>query len=613
MRIGEWEFQHAANELTRGNTCIKMEPRCALVLQHLCENAGEVVSRNDLLDAVWGREAVSVQSVAVVISKLRSLLGDNRQHPRYIETIPKRGYRMVAEVYQYATSPPFTTRPSGKGETSKPILKLTLGILMIFGVVFLSSQLYPSHQLPRVLYVTDVANLTNDRTMNAVAAGTSDILSSELARASGLSVVRIRRGYGDNEWLAPNLNNEELRPAPLLTASIVPTEQGADLVMQIEDGAERSVVWTHTFEISGAAYAAAQREAAQELLKYYDIAEDVSYAIYASGTLGVEEIYLRAKYLWGLRGRDNNMRAANLSNQVLELDPDYVPAHALLGEIYAKYSSKYLNLGPLDTEELAKQHVDHAIEIDPDHPSILAAQTRQMILLNRRPDLALAIADRMIEIVPHESMAYQQRAAALYLLGRINDALIALDRAMELELGSPYVKVQYILANYLDARYEEVVEAAERLEPEYLGNFRGYVAASYYELGRHREAMQTWLDALEFEGVEIGIRETLLSMIDKERTSDAYRALSDYVGTASDIEGNQIQLMHLYWSFYYGDEDLPLELLAVAPINRSARYLLWLHRWPLFHRFRDHPAMQEYLRRIGIAPYASCVHTVCSR
>ena len=555
MRVGEWEFRQAANELTRGNTCIKMKPRCALVLQHRCE---------------------------------------------------------VAEVNQHTANPYFTTRLSSKGMASKPLSTLTMGVIIVLGLIFSFGRLFPSQQLPRVLYVADVANLTNDRTMNAVAAGASEILSSELAGASSLSIVRIRRRYGDNEWISPNIDNEELRPAPLLTASIVPTEQGADLVMQIEDGAERSVVWTHTFEISGADYAVAQREAAKELLKYYDIAENVSYAMYASGTLGVEEIYLRAKYLWGLRGRDNNMRAANLANRVLKLDPDYAPAHALLGEIYSKYSSAYLNIDTVDTGEMAKRHLKRAIEIDPDHPATLAAQTRQLMLFDRRPDLALGIADRMIELVPQESMAHRQRAEALYWLGRIDEALINLDKAMELEFGSPYVEVEQIFAHYLGARYEDVVKAAERISPEYLADSRQTIAASYYELGHHSEAMRTWLKALDEQGIEVGNRGELLRLVEIGRIREAYRALSQHVSAISEPENYQIRRMILAWSFYIGGNEYPLEVLMSVPINSSVGFLSWLHNWPLFNRFHDHPVMQEYLTRIGVAQYASCVHAVCS-
>ena len=613
LRIGSWEFRDSANELARDDRCIKLESRCALVLQYLCEHAGEVVTHSDLLDAVWGRQAVSVQSIPVVISKLRALLGDDIRQPRYIETIPKRGYRLIAEVDRSpGDGKPGTDQPD-QPRRFKPVLHLTSGALLILGLVFLSGILQSSRQTPRVLYVADVANLTNDGDMNAVAAGASEVLSSELARAGGLPVVRLRRGRGEDQWVAPGLRDDGARPAPLVTTSVVLTEQGTGIVMQLEDGADRRVVWTHAFDVSGGIYAAGQREAAHRLLEYFSIAGDPGAAAYASGTLGVEEIYLRAKYLWSLRGRENNVLAADLARQVLELDPDYVPALALLAEIYAKYTGGYLNLGAVDTAELARRHLEHAVRLDPDHLSVLLARTRQLILLDRRPDLALSVADRAIELAPGDSMAHRIRASTLYILGRIDESLTEIDRAIGLELGSPYVEVEYIMALYLGARHAEVVKVAEEIGPEFLGTFRAFVAASYYQLGRHREAMQTWLDALDVYGVEVDIRENLLRLAGSGQVREAYATLIDYTRAQAGGEDYRVRfpILHLFWSIYSGGEDEAMELLATMPVNRNARYLLWLHRVPLFDRFRDNPTFKDFLARIGVAQYAECVHPAC--
>ena len=612
LKVGDWEFCCDSNELERGDERIRLESRCTLVLQYLCDHAGQVVTHNDLLDAVWGREAVSVQSVPVVISKLRALLGDDTRQPRYIETIPKRGYRLIAEVDQSGGGSQSRVDPPGRDRAFKTVLRLASGALLIFGILFALSSLKLSAVLPRILYVADVANLTNDGAMNSFAAGASEILSSELARAGGLSVVRLRRGRGDSQWVAPGLSDDGTRPTPLLTTSLVLADQGAKIMMQLEDSPDRSVVWTYDFDISGNTYAALQREAARELLEYYGIAYVIDAGIYTSGTLGVEEIYLRAKYHWGLRGRDNNMLAARLAGQALELDPDYVPAHALSAQIYGKYAGEYFNLDSVDTEALARQHLDRAISLDPDHPAVFVARAQLHILLDRRPDLALAATDRAIELRPSEGIAHRLRSMTLNQLGRNDDGLAAMDRALELELGSPYVKAEYLYGLYLGARFEEVTRLAESLDPEYLGTFRAMVAESYYQLGRHRAAMQTWLDLLAFYGFEIGNREELLRLVDHGDTRNAYRALSAYVEPMPALEGAMKQNLLLFWSVYFGDEEASLAILRSISIDRENRFLNLIHMWPLFNRFQGNPVFQEFLTRIGVAQYADCVHLACA-
>ena len=78
-----------------------------------------------------------------------------------------------------------------------------------------------------------------------------------------------------------------------------------------------------------------------------------------------------------------------------------------------------------------------------------------------------------------------------------------------------------------------------------------------------------------------------------------------------DFEDYQLQLLHLYWSFYFGEPNAPLDVLTAIPVTRDARFLLWLHRWPLFDRFQNNPDFQDYLARIGVAQYADCSHPAC--
>src|SRR6185295_5637713 len=95
-RIGEWTACSDTDTLSSANAQRKLERRAMETLVALAERAGEVVKKDELIAAVWGRIAVSDHSVAMVISQLRRALGDDARAPRYIETITKRGYRMIA-------------------------------------------------------------------------------------------------------------------------------------------------------------------------------------------------------------------------------------------------------------------------------------------------------------------------------------------------------------------------------------------------------------------------------------------------------------------------------------------------------------------------------------
>jgi DNA-binding winged helix-turn-helix (wHTH) protein len=96
-RIGTWTACADSDTLTRDDGVRrKLERRAMETLTLLARNAGEVVKKDQLIETVWGRLAVSDHSVAMVISQLRRVLGDDARAPHYIETITKRGYRLMA-------------------------------------------------------------------------------------------------------------------------------------------------------------------------------------------------------------------------------------------------------------------------------------------------------------------------------------------------------------------------------------------------------------------------------------------------------------------------------------------------------------------------------------
>lgn len=121
FRIGEWHYEPATGELRRSDTCLRLEPRTADVLTMLVHNAGRLVTRRELLDRVWSARVVTDESVTRAISRLRQVLDDTPPH-RYIETLPKRGYRLNASVLfcEPDEQPRVTSRPGAAERSGLP-------------------------------------------------------------------------------------------------------------------------------------------------------------------------------------------------------------------------------------------------------------------------------------------------------------------------------------------------------------------------------------------------------------------------------------------------------------------------------------------------------------
>jgi DNA-binding winged helix-turn-helix (wHTH) protein len=96
-RLGQWNVDAGACQVSRGGETTKVEPRAMAVLHYLVANAGRTVSRDELLDEIWHTRNVVEEALTKCISHLRQALGDDVRHPTYIETVPKLGYRLLVE------------------------------------------------------------------------------------------------------------------------------------------------------------------------------------------------------------------------------------------------------------------------------------------------------------------------------------------------------------------------------------------------------------------------------------------------------------------------------------------------------------------------------------
>jgi DNA-binding winged helix-turn-helix (wHTH) protein len=96
--MGKWDIEPSLNRFLCGGTVVRVEPKVMDVLVKLAERPGRVVPKEELVHAVWGREYLAQSVLTRAVAELRRLLQDDAHAPRYIETIPKRGYRLIASV-----------------------------------------------------------------------------------------------------------------------------------------------------------------------------------------------------------------------------------------------------------------------------------------------------------------------------------------------------------------------------------------------------------------------------------------------------------------------------------------------------------------------------------
>src|SRR6187455_1969190 len=193
VQIGDWLVDPRDDSLKRGSERVKLEPRTMRLLMRLAQNPGTVVSQDELLESVWTGVVVGPASVYQSMSQLRKLLGDTDDPPRYIETVARKGYRLVAGVGSpptlpavtrtAATAPPTAPRKAGR-------LWIAVGVAVVAMLAFW--QFAPRHaSLPQMasIVVLPFIDLTDGKSEQTFCDGLTEETSNWLAQIPTLRVV----------------------------------------------------------------------------------------------------------------------------------------------------------------------------------------------------------------------------------------------------------------------------------------------------------------------------------------------------------------------------------------------------------------------------------------
>ena len=179
QRIGDWHFYPASGELRRGQEIRRLEPRAVRTLELLCASRGGVVTHEALIQNVWNGRTLSENSVAVVVGQLRKALDDDARDPRLIETIPKRGYRLVAETPRQAR--PQWRRPG--------LAALVIALLIVAALIGLRERMTARPEVA----MTDIANRTGEARYDPLVRASTELMLAELSKR-GYEIERGGRG-----------------------------------------------------------------------------------------------------------------------------------------------------------------------------------------------------------------------------------------------------------------------------------------------------------------------------------------------------------------------------------------------------------------------------------
>ena len=298
LRIGEWSVRPLAGQMTRGSETVRVEARTMRLLLCLAENAGQVVSIDDLLDRVWQGVIVTPDSVYQAVTALRRLLGDDPKQPVYIATVPRRGYRMVATVVagedsavlpivsQVAANDEFARRtdlaPRKARRPSYLWLRLAVGAVMLSGpALYLLLSHAPSPQVaavavaphPRSIAVLPFLDLTDAMNEEPFADGMTEELIDKLSQSHDLHVASPTSSfYFKGKQVTVGQVAKSLDVAYVLDGSVRKSGNTLRVAARLVRANDGFVAWSETYD----------RAWDDKLMIQDDIASEVSKALKVS-------------------------------------------------------------------------------------------------------------------------------------------------------------------------------------------------------------------------------------------------------------------------------------------------------------------------------------------
>ena len=559
LHFDGFEVDFRSGELRKRGTRVRLQDQPFRVLEMLLENRGEVVTREELKKKLWPAETFGDfdDGLNTAVKKVRDTLGDSAEHPRYIETIPRRGYRFVgaleADPANAALSAPGTSADLQRTPSSLPNATLypsaaqgqarsfgrrnlyaAVGIFAILGTVAgiallrgHDRQLAGGSPPIRSLAVLPFQNMSGDSTQNYFSDGTTEQLITDLAQIHSIRVISRTSAmrYKNSTKSAPQIG-QELGVDAIVEGSVRRSGGRVRITAQLVRAATDDHLWAKDYDRDESDLLKLQADVAREIAQEIraqltpEEAERLAHTP-AISSAAEQEVY--SGWRFESDGSDGDLKKAiEHYSLAIQLQPNYALAYAGLAGAWAALRSTDHS----QAESNAREAAAKAMELDPNlgrtHVAMAAIETNSwhwqeadeeyrtalrldptngescgcyafFLALMRRYPEAIALLDQGNQIDPLSTVIEQVYGITLSASGKPGEAIPHLRRALELDPEN------YTAGNFLAAIYENSGKLQDALQVLSAPQFQssGALARIYAMLGRTSEArsiLQTMTD-----------------------------------------------------------------------------------------------------------------------
>jgi transcriptional activator of cad operon len=472
LRIGAWRVDAQLDEISRDGATVKLEPRAMRVLLCLAERAGEVVSVDQLLDAVWKDVVVTPDSVYQAVAGLRRALGDTSKPPTYIANVLRRGYRLVASVspWDEAAAAPNPKDPleaasaavTGKSPHARRWLWVGLVLAGSLAIAYpIMRKLWPQHVATAgsalstetvgvekaSVAVLPFVDMSDKKDQQDFADGLSEVLIDRLAMVPGLRVpARVSSFYFKDKRATVAEIAKVLGVAHLLEGTVRKSGETLRISAQLVRADTGYQVWSATFDRPLSDAFKVQDEIAGAVVQVLKMSILYHYTPEAAQTPNIEAytLYFRTQSAAVSNGAADYDAAAEQLHAALALDPRFAAAWGWLAlmTIWKYEPTAWGSSIPSAPTQAAcsdaRAAADRALELDAG--LVQSHRAKGIVLQHCDHNLLAAEAEfrRALELQPRSSDALRSYAWLALASGRLDQALELAQRAASLDPLNPW-------------------------------------------------------------------------------------------------------------------------------------------------------------------------------
>ena len=616
--FGRFRLITGERVLLREGELVPLTPKVFDILVTLVENGGQVVAKDDLMKRVWPNTFVEEGNLTQNISLLRKALGESPGGVQFIETVPRRGYRFVADTNQTwgekpqePATPPVSTDPApvvsipntarqAAASRRTPLYAFAAGIVVLglIGLVYFTSwgkagEPTAIHSIAVLPFVDESADPDAEYINDKIA----ESLINSLSKLPQLRVVprSVVASYKGKE-IDPRKVGQDLNVRAVVTGRMRRHGDIISIQADLIDLENVAQLWGQHYD----------RKLSDMLLVQDDISRDIFENLRLK--LNVEEkkqleayrLYLKGRNAWNKRTGDALQQAIEFFNQAIAIDPNYGAAYAGLADCY-NMLVVYGRLPPKEGFPKAKEAATRALEID---ESSAEAHT-SMAFIKFRWDWDRPATERefqeAIRLKPAYAPAHQWYSSYLVAVERFDEAIAEAKRTEELEPLSFVASSHLGWIYYLSGQNDKAIEQCKKILELDPSSFpaRRYLGLAYEAKGMYTEAIAEFQKGVKLSGSPLMLALLGHAYAVSGKTAEAKQVLNDL----QQLQGQRYVSPYTVAAIHagLGDRDQVFKWLERAVEERDI-WLMNLKVDPVFAKLRSQREFTDILGRLRLRP-----------